>query len=214
MSLKTRLARVHPFVWIGAAAVAGGLIAWPLGGWDPVVLQSTKIPEVGPGTLVDGQQYAVEIDSAAVTDVHPDGFSEPEPGWEYLVLHLSVTNMTAETQLSLSLGDSFFGIVTIDDAVVGWGSDLTGPDDFEVTGDSYLVTDGTYLPDLQPRLASPLILVWDVPAGTWSAGDRITVGIVDRSPYEQTLSTGIGYRDPTVVATVELTVTQGEEPLP
>lgn len=206
MTLRHRLARIHPFVWIGIAAVAGGLIALPLGGWDTVVLESTKIPEVRAGTLVEGQQYSVEVDAVEVTGVHPDGFSEPDPGWEYLILTAAVTNMTAETQLSLYLGDNTFGIVTIDDGVVGYGSTLIGPDGYEVSGDSYLVADDTFLPDLQPRLASPMIIVWPVPAGTWSEGDRLTVGIVDRSPYQQTLSTGIGYRDPTVIATVDLTV--------
>ncbi len=206
MTLRHRLARIHPFVWIGVAAVAGGLIALPLGGWDTVVLESTKIPEVRPGTLVDGQQFAVEVDAAEVTAVHPDGFSEPDPGWEYFILTATVTNMTAETELSLYLGDNTFGIVTIDDGVVGYGSTLTGADGYDVSGDAYLIADDTFLPDLQPRLAAPITIVWPVPVGTWSVGDRITVGIVDRSPYEQTLSTGIGYRDPTVVATVELTV--------
>lgn len=209
LTLGHRLARVHPFVWIGATAAAAALIAWPLGGWDTVELQSTKVPQVEPGATVDGQPFAVAVDSIETTGVHPDGFSEPDPGWEYLILDLTVTNMTDQTQFSLNLGDGVAGAVTVDDGAIGWGSHLEDPDGFEVHGQAYLHADDTLLPDLQPRLASPLRLVWDVPAGTWRGGDEVTVGIVGRTPYQQVLSTGTGYRSPVVVATVRLTVRQG-----
>jgi hypothetical protein len=210
LTLRHRLARVHPFVWIGAAAAVAGLIAWPLGGWETVELESTKIPQAAPGELVDGQQYAVRVDAAELTGVHPDGFSEPDPGWEYLVLTLDVTNMTAQTQLSLYLGDSYSGIVTLDGGVLGWGSTLTDADGYEVRSEVYLVTDDTYNPDLQPRLEAPIRLVFPVPIGTWTAGDTLVVGVVDRTPFQRTLSTGTGYGSATVVAEVDLVIAQGD----
>ena len=206
LTLRHRVARLHPFVWVAAVAIAGGLVAWPLGGWETVELESTKVPDVAPGTLVEGRQFSVQVDDAGITDVHPDGFSEPEPGWEYLVMSMTVITMTVETELSLSIGDGFFGIVTVDDGVVGFGTTNLDSTGYEVSGDAFLVADGTSLPDLQPRLAAPLRMVWEVPTGTWSEGDTITVGVVDRTPYEQTLSTGTGYSRPTVIATIDLTL--------
>ena len=204
-----RLARVHPFVWLGIAAVVGGLVAWPLGGWDTVTLQSTKIPDVAPGTPVAGHQFSVEVASAEITDVHPDGFSEPDAGWEYLILNLAVTNETDRTQSSLYLGDDYSGVVTLDDGVLGWGSTLEDDDGYPVSSDNYLVADGDLNPDLQPRLRAPVTLVFPVPVGPWTAGDQLSVGVVDRTAYQRTLEVGIGYGSPTVLATVHLTIAQG-----
>ena len=213
--MRERLSRLHPFIWIAVVAVVAGLIAWPLGGWDTVELQSTKIPQVAPGELVKGHQFSVEVDSAELTGVHPDGFSEPDPGWEYLILTLAVTNETDGTAFSLELGSDFFGIVTLDDGVLGWGTTMKDADDkYVVDSDNYLIADGTLNPDLQPRLPAPMIFVFPVPQGTWTAGDHLSVGVVDRTPYQQVLNTGIGYQDPTVLATVDLTITQGAVAVP
>lgn len=209
LTLRHRIARLHPFVWIGAAAAVGGLIALPLGGWETVELQSTRIPQAAQGELVDGQQFAVRVDAAELTGVHPDGYSEPDAGWEYLVLTLRVTNMTAETELSLYLGDGYSGIVTLDGGVLGWGSTMTGDNGYEVRADVYLTSDETFNPDLQPRLEAPLRLVFPVPVGTWSAGDPLVVGVVDRTPFERTLSTGTGYGSAAVVAEVGLVIRRG-----
>lgn len=202
--IRRRLAHARPFVIAAAIIAAGALIAWPLGGWDTVRLESTRIPEVDPGTLVAGQQFSVAIESAQVTSVHPDGFTEPEPGWEYLILEVTIVNETAETELSLRLGDSFGGVVTIDDGVAGWGTTNLDSSGYEADAAPYLVADGTYLPDLQPRLPATLQLVFEVPTGTWVPGQLITVGIVDRAPFESTLGTGIRYGSPRVIATVDV----------
>lgn len=204
LTLRHRLARVHPFVWVGVAALAGGMIAWPLGGWDTVELESTKIPVFEPGEVVPGQQYSVQVDSAEVTDVHPDGYSEPEPGWEYLIMRIVVTNETDQTQLSGNLGAAYSGVVTVDDGAVGWGTTTLGPNDYEVRADPYLIADGTFLPGLQPRLPAPIELVWEVRVGTFESGDEITVGVVDRTPYDSIVSTGTTYLFPTLIATVDL----------
>lgn len=211
MTLRHRLARIHPFVWIGVVAVAGGLVAVPLGGWDTVVLESTKIPEVAPGELVPGHQFSVSVEAAELTSVHPDGFSELEPGWTWFALELEVTNETDITESSSKLGDEYFGVVTVDDAVVGWGSTATDSDGNLERGDPYLVSDGTYLPDLQPALPTRLILIFDVPEDTWQVGDELTIGIVDRTAYESVLSTGTGYGSATLVAELSITVEQGAE---
>jgi hypothetical protein len=209
VSVKTRLARVHPFVWLAGIAVIGGLIAWPLGGWDTVELQSTKIPVVAAGTVVEGHQYSVEVDSAQVTDVHPDGYSEAEPGWEWLVLAATISNNTDATRSSFQIASDSYGVITIDDGALGWGTTALAPNGYVIDSDNYLVADGTFSPDLQPGLASPLTLVFPVPIGTWSPGDTMTVGIVDRTSYQQSLSTGIGWWHPNVIANVDLTVEQG-----
>ena len=213
-SLRHRLARVHPFVWIGAVAVIAGLIAWPLGGWDTVELQSTKLPVVQPGELVEGTQYSVSVESAELTTVHPDGFSEVEPGWMWLRLELVVTNETNRTAFSSDLGSDYKGVVTVDDGAVGYGTESTGPEGRLATGAPYLVSDGTYLPGLQPALPTRVELSFDVREGTWAVGDELTVGIVDRTPYESTLETGIRYGFPHLIAEVPVTLDQGAEATP
>jgi hypothetical protein len=214
VSLGHRLARVHPFVWIAVAAVIGGLVAWPLGGWDTVELQSTKLPRVEPGELVPGHQYSVRVESAKLTSVHPDGFTELEPGWTWFALELEVTNETDITEFSSKLGDEYFGVVTVDDAVLGWGSTATDIDGELERGDPYLVSDGKYLPDLQPDLPTRVVLIFDVPEDTWQVGDDLTVGIVDRTPFESTLGTGIGYGFPALVAELTIPLEQGAEAQP
>jgi hypothetical protein len=209
LTLRHRLARVNPFIWIGAVAVIGGLVAWPLGGWDTVELVSTRIPQVEPGTRVDGNQFSVTVEGVELTDMHPDGYTEPEPGWEFLTMDLSVVNETDATELSLYLADASFGIVTVDDGVLGWGTTMLDVSGYVIDPDIYLRADDTFLPDLQPGLEAPVLLVWQIPVDTFEVGDQITVGVVDRVPYERTLGVGTGYMSPQVVATVDLTVEQG-----
>lgn len=214
LTLRHRLARVHPFVWIGAIAAVGALIAWPLGGWDTVELQSTKLPIVQPGELIEGNEYSLSVESAQLTDVHPDGFSEVEPGWTWLRLELVVINETNLTTFSSDLGSDYKGVVTVDGGVVGYGTTSTGPEDRLATGDPYLVSDGTYLPGLQPALPTRVELIFDVRADTWSVGDELTIGIVDRTTYESTLGTGIRYGFPHLIAEVPITLEQGAEATP
>ncbi|HWM34569.1 MAG TPA: hypothetical protein VNR36_10070 [Pseudolysinimonas sp.] len=214
LTLGHRLARIHPFVWIGAAAALAGLVAWPLGGWDTVELESTKIPEVAVGELVEGHQFSLRIQSAELTDVHPNGFSEDAAGWTWLVLGLEVTNETDLTEFSSRLGGSYDGAVSIDAGVAGLGTTAVDADGRELRGEPYLVSDGTYLPDLQPDLPTSLLLVFQVPETTWSAGDELQIGIIDRTPYESTLGTGIRYGFPAPVAIVKIRVAQGATPAP
>lgn len=214
LTLRHRLARLHPFVWIGAVAVIGGLVAIPLGGWDTVELESTKLPRVEPGELVVGNKFSVRVESAELTSVHPDGFSELEPGWIWFSLELEVTNETDMTEFSSDLGDEYFGAVTVDNGVVGWGTTSTDIDGSVVRADPYLVSDGKYLPDLQPDLPTRVILIFEVPDDTWQVGDELEVGIVDRTPYESTLGTGIRYGFPELIAELTIPLEQGAEAEP
>lgn len=214
LTLRHRIARLHPFVWIAAAAVIGGLVAWPLGGWDTVELQSTKLPRFEPGELVPGHKFSVRVESAELTSVHPDGFSELEPGWIWFALQLEVTNETDITEFSSDLGDEYSGAVTVDDAVVGWGTTSTDIDGSVVRADPYLVSDGKYLPDLQPALPTQVILIFEVPDDTWRVGDELTIGIIDRTAYESVLGTGIRYGFPVKIAELAITLEQGAEAQP
>jgi hypothetical protein len=210
-SLRQRLARVHPFVWIAAVAAIGALIAWPLGGWDTVELESTKIPVAQPGETIPGHEFSVSIDSAELTSVHPDGFSELEPGWAWLRLELTVVNETDITAFSSDLGSDYEGVVTLDHGVAGYGTTARDSEDRLATGAPYLISDGTYLPGLQPALPTRLALIFEVPDGTWTVGDELTVGIIDRTAYESTLGTGTRYGFPQLIAEVPVTVEQGEQ---
>ena len=80
-----------------------------------------------------------------------------------------------------------------------------------VRGDTYLVSDGKYLPDLQP--ASADARGRDLRGAGRAPGRSATssVGIVDRTPYESTLSTGIRYGFAALVAEVPITLEQGAQ---
>ena len=210
LTARQRLARVHPFVWIGAAAAIAGLVAWPLGGWDTVQLQSTKIPDVAAGQVVPGTMFDATVTSLEVTNVHPDGFSEPKEGWEYLILTATLDNDTRKTQDSVFLGGSGASPFTIDDGALGYGTTTLDSGGYEVSGDIYLVDDGTLNPDLQPGVPAPLIMVWEVPVGQWAAGDDVTVGVIDRVPHACTLSVGTCWGNAYLLANVALTIEQGE----
>ena len=214
LSLRHRLARIHPFVWVGAAAVIAGLVAWPLGGWDTVELQSTKIPVVEPGELVAGHQFSIRVESAELTGVHPDGFSEPTPGWTWLRLELEVTNETDLTEFGSRLGGDYDGAITIDHGVAGYGTTAVNAEGNTLRGEVFLESDGTYLPDLQPALPMRVEVIFDVPDDTWSVGDLLTIGVIDRTPYESTLGTGIRYGFPTLIAEVPVTLDQGAQAAP
>lgn len=218
IDLRHRLARVHPFLWVGAAAIVAGLIAWPLGGWDTVELVSTRIPEYGAGVPAPGKQFTVAVDTAELTDVHPDGFSETEPGWQYLIVNIEITNETDRTEPSSGIGSDYRGVITLDDGVAGFGTTNLDSTGYLGEGRPYLVTDDTFLPDLQPGLAVPLRLVFEIPVGTWNVGDVITAGIIDRHSYASTLSAGTTWGFPELIGTVKVPVGQGpfaplEEPV-
>ncbi|MEO8262511.1 MAG: hypothetical protein ABI566_08060 [Pseudolysinimonas sp.] len=214
LTLRHRLARVHPFVWIGAVAAIAGLVAWPLGGWDTVELQSTKTPVAEPGDLVAGSQFSIRVESAELTTVHPDGFSELEPGWTWLRIELEVTNETDLTEFSSALGGDYDGSITIDEGALGFGSTAEDSESNTLRGDPYLVSDGTYLPDLQPGLPTRVEVIFDVRDDAWTIGDELTIGIIDRFPYESVLGSGIRYGFPALIADVPITLEQGAQATP
>jgi hypothetical protein len=208
-TLWHRIARLHPFVWIGTAAVVAGLVAWPLGGWDTVELQSTKIPQYQPGDLVVGHQWSVRVQSAEFVDVHPDGFSELEPGWSWLKLDLEATNETDATDSASDFGSDYKGVLTIDGGALGYGTTAENSEGNLERGKTYLVSDGTYLPDLQPGLPADIEIVFEVPEGTWEVGDDLTVGIIDRTRTKSTLGSGYTYLFPRLIAEVTVPIDEG-----
>ena len=125
------------------------------------------------------------------------------------MLDLEAVNETDITDLSSSLADSYSGSITIDDGVLGWGTTAQNADGFEERGRPYLALDGTFLPDLQPGLPARMDWVFEIPEGTWSPGDELVVGIVDRTAYERSLGSGTGYMYPTVIAEVAVPIEQG-----
>lgn len=117
--------------------------------------------------------------------------------------------MTDKTESSVFLGTNFDGVVTVDNLVVGAGTESLAPSGYVVDADIRLRADTTLNPDLQPRLAAPVTMIWPVPTGTWEVGDEITVGIVDRIPQTSAVLDGIVWRQPHVTAKVKIRLEQG-----
>lgn len=195
--MTARLQRVHPLILIASAVIVAALIAWPLGGWDTVSLQSKTVPTVQPGETVAGQQYALSVDGLELTEVNPDGFTEPETGETFLIARLTVEIQSDTAADASSMARSRDSPIAVG-IVAGFGTD--------VDGDVRLKSDNTSSPILQPGLPTELIVVWTVPTASIGAGDEVTVSIIDRTLTENFLTLGRAWTKPRPIAETTVTV--------
>jgi hypothetical protein len=197
MTVRSRLVRVHPLIWIASGAAVAALIAWPLGGWDTVALQTKIVPVVEPGEIVTGQQYALSVDGLELTDINPDGYTEPEVGETFLIAHVTVEIQSDTAANAGSIGSASNSPLAVG-TVAGFGTD--------VRGDVRLASDGTISPNLQPGLPAELIVVWTVPTASIEAGDEVDVRIIDRTLTENFLTLGTTWSRPRPIAETTVTV--------
>lgn len=197
MSVRGRLAAVHPVTWVVTAIVVAGLIAWPLGGWATVRPSSEDVPRLAVGTTHAGQQFATRIISASVGTASPrSAYDTLKSGQAFLVITADLENMTDETQSSSQLAD----LLRIP-AISAAPADL-------------LAADRTADPDLVPGLTMRVRLYWTVVAADFPPGARLPISIVDRTPYQAVLLAGTGWRDPTVAAVTTVTLREGKAAAP
>jgi len=176
----SRLRRIPPAVWILGPLAAAALLAWPLGGWDTVRLQSRELPQLEPGDVLTTHRFAIEVGDAWLTRTgHPAGYSEPEPGEVYLVVPVRVENLTSDPASAAEFGGY------LEPAVDGLDHDGWVPVDY------VLAADGTVSPELNPGLARDLRLVWTVRSAVLSSGDELRIDLFDAVPHKSLLAYGL-----------------------
>lgn len=198
MTLRERLRGWMPLLVVVGVAAAGGLVAIPLGGWDTVQLQSRVVPEQPIGQPLVGHRFTTAIDDIYLTDLSPDGYTEPETGVTFLVVVATLENMTAEPELPMS-GSSFPafvvpGVYTVDKP----------PGISDVS--TYLARDGTYGVLLNPGVPDTVIYVFSVWRTLVQADDELRIGITDALPDEAELYQGTRWNNARIVAEVPMIV--------
>jgi len=187
-----------PVIVAGGALVAGGLVAIPLGGWDTVQLQSAIVPEQQVGEPYAGHRLSTAIDDVYLTDEHPNGYDEPEPGETFLVVVATMENLRDEPQASL--GSANFYAFTIP-GVVELGTQLPSGS-YHVR----LVRDGTSGSTLNPGVPDTVMFTFRVSSRLFAGGDEVRIGLTDAIPESADLYDGIRWRRPHVAVEVPITI--------
>jgi hypothetical protein len=194
VTLRETLRTWRPVLIVGGVLVAAGLVAIPLGGWDEVELQSAVVPEQPIGQPYAGHRMSTAIDDLYLTDEHPDGFTEPDPGTRFLVVVATLENLTDEPQGAL--GSKGFYSFTIPgylelDTVLGAGDNSMR-----------LLRDGTSGSTLSPGVPDTVQFVFVVDAGLFADGDELRIGLTDATPEEADLFDGTRWARPYVAVEV------------
>jgi hypothetical protein len=167
------------------AVAAGALVAIPLGGWDTVELESAVIPQLDVGETYLGTHYTVRVEEAWVGEMLPDDYDTPEDGRTFVVVRAMLRNEWREA-------DTQSRTVMTFDA-------LDGLESFERSALVRVAADGTYLTAMPPGVDMEVLLRWEVPTGSVSAGEPITLGVIDGRPDRAILFSGTAWRDERVV---------------
>ena len=88
-------------------------------------------------------------------------------------------------RVQLDLGDEYFGVVTVDDGVVGWGTTRLDPTGTWCAATCTSSPTARTCPTCSPRSRRARSTGLDDPGRHLAARRRAQVGIVDRTPYEQ-----------------------------
>lgn len=194
MSLRARLTAWLPVLIAGAVLVVGGLIAIPLGGWDTVDLVSDDIPELQLGESYVGAQWTISIDDAYLTDEHPDGYTELEPGDVVLMVVATLEDMRPEPQYPVS--SSSFYAFTIP-GVIKLGEYLP-LDELSI----FLARDGSFNPYLSPGIPDTVQFAFLVSDDDFAEADELRIEIIDATPEEADIVEGTRWVDVHVAAEV------------
>lgn len=202
MKLARRLKAWMPVIVTGGTLAIAGVVAIPLGGWDTVELQSAVLPKHPVGEPYVGSRVSTAIDDVYLTDVHPDGYTEPEPGTTFLVVIATMENVTAEPQLPL--GSASFYAFTVP-GVVEPGEQLLAGDNW-----TYLLRDGTNGATLSPGVPDTVQFVFAIDDDLFRAGDEVRIGLTDATAEEADLFDGTRWARPHIA--VEVPIVIGEQP--
>lgn len=146
-------------VGIAVAIVAALTVTTLLGGFEQVERADAeeRLEALAPGEWSASLPYSYAVASATRTD--RIGYSEPDAGYEFVMVEA--------------------------DAVNGWDREATGLDDGLLLdlGDGtrlsadrvFIVADGSWASDLPPRVRTLVRLVWEVPEGSVGAEASLVV---------------------------------------
>lgn len=198
MTLRSRLKAWWPVIAAATVLVAGGVAAIPLGGWDTVVLQSAVLPEHPVGEPYAGHRVSTSIDEVFLTDTHPDGFTEAEPGTRFLIVEATIENVTAEPQSPL--GSASFYAFTLPGVVE--------PDELISSSTMWtqLVRDGSTGSSLNPGVPDTVQFIFMIDADLYEAGDEVRIGLTDATPEQAELFDGTRWARPHVAVEVPIVI--------
>lgn len=198
MSLRSQARAWMPVLVAGGVLAVGGVVAIPLGGWDTVQLQSALLPEQPIGQPYVGARLSTAIDDIYLTDTHPDGYSEAEPGFTWLVVIATMENRL--TAPEIPLGSQSFWAFTIP-GVIELRKSLSSAD-----YSTFLVRDGSYGPALQPGVPDTVGVVFAVPSELFADGDEVRIGLTDAEKQDADIYQGIRWWNPRVVTEVRAVI--------
>jgi hypothetical protein len=201
MSVRSAVKAWMPVIVAGGVLAVGGVVAIPLGGWDTVQLESTRIPEQPIGQPYLGARLSTAIDDIYLTDTHPNEFTEAEPGYRWLVVVATMENQQPEPEYPM--GTTEFWAFTIP-GVVELGEQLSSADYWTL-----LARDGTFGPLLQPGLPDTVQFVFAVRSSLFAEGDEVRIGITDAEQQEADIYDGIRWWQPHIA--VEVPVVMRDE---
>lgn len=187
MTFREQLRAWMPVLVVGGVLAVGGVAAIPLGGWDTVDLVSDDIPELPLGEPYAGAQWNISIDDVYLTDEHPDGFTELEPGEVFFVVVATMENVRSEP--AYPLGSSSTYSVTIPGLVERGVTVPSG---------SYSVLlerDLSFGPLLGRGLPDTVLFVFVARDADFAPGDEIRVGLTDGTPEPADLFEGTRWID-------------------
>ena len=198
MTLRSRLKAWWPVVVAAGVLAAGGLIAIPLGGWDTVELQSAVLPDHPVSEPYAGHRLSTAIDDVFLTDEHPDGYTETEPGTTFLIVVATMENMTAEPQLPLG-SSGFYAFIL---------PEVVEPDVLLSGGTTWtrLVRDDSNGPTLSPGVPDTVEFIFMIDADLYHPGDEVRIGLTDATPEEADLFDGIRWARPHVAVEVPIVI--------
>ncbi len=198
MNVRAAVRAWMPVIVAAGVLAVGGVVAIPLGGWDTVRLESAVIPEHPIGQPYAGSRLSTAIDDIYLTDEHPDGFSEAEPGHRWLVVVATMENLLDAPEIPL--GTSSFWAFTIP-AVIELGSFLSSAD-----YSTMLHRDGSYGPRLQPGIPDTVVVVFAVRSSLFAEGDEVRVGLTDAEKQDADIYDGIRWWRPHVAVEVPVVI--------
>ncbi|MGV3713010.1 hypothetical protein [Pseudolysinimonas sp.] len=201
MSVRAAVKAWMPVIVAGGVLAVGGLVAIPLGGWNTVQLQSTVIPEQPIGQPYVGERLATAIDDVYLTDEHPNGYEELEPGEEWLIVVATLENQTDTPQDPM--GSTSFWSFTVP-GVVELGEPLSIADYWV-----RLVRDDTNGAVLSPGVPDTVMFVFRVDDGLFSDGDEVRIGLTDAEAQPADIIEGTRWWQPHIA--VEVPVVLREE---
>lgn len=197
MTFRETLRAWRPVLIVAGVLGVAALVAVPFGGWDEVELQSAVVPEQPLGQPFAGHRLSTALDDIYLTETHPDGYTELDPGEAFLVVVATMENVTSQPQLPL--GSRGFPAFTIPGVVE---IDAVLPSDSW----QFLARDDSGFPRLNPGVPDTVVFVFTVDDDLFPDGEVVRVGITDATPEEADLYNGTRWARPHVAVEVPVTI--------